>query len=165
MGRKESVDLLGEGGKFAAGPATAPRLSAMKVNIGEFFKKVNEATKSYAGMQVPVKVKVDSETKEIEVEVGTPPVSSMIKKELGIELARITEEEKTAGKTSAGDLKIDSVVKVAKAKYDALLAKDLKAAVKQVLGTANSMPITVEGKRPREVIKEVAEGKWDQQIQ
>lgn len=165
MGRKETLDLLGEGGKFAPGASTAPRLSALKVNIGEIFKKVNDATKDYSGMQVPVKVKIDTETKDVEVEVGTPPASSMIKKELKIEVAKISEEEKVAGKTSVGDLKMDQVVKIAKAKQNSLLAKDLKAAVKQILGTANSMPLTVEGKKPRELIKEIEEGKWDQSIQ
>lgn len=164
MGRKEILDLLIEGGKAAPGPATAPRLSALKVDIGNIFKKVNDATKDYSGMQVPVKVKIDRDTKEFEVEVGTPPVSSLIKKEIGVELAKITEEEKTKGKTSVGDLKFDQVVKIAKMKQSALLAKDLKAAVKQILGTTASMPITVEGKKGKELIKEINEGKFDNQI-
>jgi large subunit ribosomal protein L11 len=44
-----------------------------------------------------------------------------------------------------------------------LSAKDLKSAVKVVLGTANSLTgVLVENKRPKEVIKEVEEGKWDE---
>ena len=43
-----------------------------------------------------------------------------------------------------------------------MLAKNLKAAVKQVIGTANSMAgVLVEGKRPKEMIKEIDEGKFD----
>ncbi len=161
MGRKETLDLLIEGGKASPGPTSAPKLSAMKVDIQEIFKQVNEKTKDYAGMQVPVKIVIDADTKEFEVKVGTPPVSSLIKKELGVELAKITEEEKTAGKTSVGDLKMDQVVKIAKMKKDALLAKDLRAAVTQILGTTASMPLTVEGRKGKELIKEVKEGKWD----
>jgi large subunit ribosomal protein L11 len=41
------------------------------------------------------------------------------------------------------------------------LARDLKAAVKEVLGTSVSMGVTVEGKDPREVQKEIDEGKHD----
>ncbi len=164
MPRKEILDLLIEGGKAAPGPATAPKLSALKVNIGDLFKKVNDATKDYAGMQVPVKVEIDRDTKLFEVKVGTPPVSSLIKKEMGVDLAKITEEEKTKGKVSVGDLKMDQVVKIAKMKQGALLAKDLKAAVKQILGTAASMPMTVEGRKSKELIKEVDEGKWDSVI-
>ena len=164
MGRKEILDLLIEGGKAAPGPTTAPRLAPLIVNIQEIFKQVNDKTKEYAGMQVPVKIIIDADTKEFEIKVGTPPVSSLIKKEIGVELAKITEEEKTAGKTSVGDLKMDQVVKIAKMKRDSLLAKDLKAAVKQILGTTASMPLTVEGKKGKELIKEVNEGKWDNLI-
>lgn len=161
MPDKETIDLLIEGGKAAPGPTTAPKLSALGVNIGEVFKQVNDKTKEYAGMKVPVKVIIDKKTKGIEVVVGTPPASSLIKKELGIEAAKITEEEKTAGKTSVGDLKMDQIVKVAKMKMVGLLAKDLKSAVKQIVGTCVSMPVTIEGKKPKDVLKEIDENKYN----
>lgn len=162
MEDKEIIDTLVDGGKATPGPALAPRLSIMKVNIQEVFKKINEKTKEYSGMKVPVKIIIDKKTKEIEISVGTPPVSSLIKKELGIELAKITEEEKTAGKTTVGNLTFDKVVKIAKLKQEELLANDLKAAVKQVVGTANSLTgVQIEGKRPKDIIKEIDEGKFD----
>jgi len=164
MADTEVIDLLIEGGKAAPGPTTAPRLSAYKLNIGDVFKQINDRTKEYAGMQVPVKLIIDKKTREFRVEVGLPPVSSLIKKELGIEAAKITEEEKTAGKTSVGDLKIDQIVKIAKMKMSDLLARDLKSSVKQVVGTCASMPVLIEGKKPKEFLKEIDEGKWDKSI-
>ncbi len=162
MGRQETIDLLVEGGKAAPGPTTAPKLSMYKLNVGQIFKEINDKTKDYAGMSVPVKLKIDTDTKSYEISVGTPPVSSVIKKELKIELAKITDEEKAGGKTSVGDLSFDQVVKIAKMKKESMLAKNLKAAVKQVIGTANSMAgVLVEGKRPKEMIKEIDEGKFD----
>lgn len=162
MAEKETIELLIEGGKAAPAPTTAPKLSAYKLNIGEIFKQINEKTKEYAGMKVPVKIIIDKKTKEYEMKVGTPPVSSLIKKELGIDVAKITEEEKTAGKTSVGDLKMEKILKIAKLKMEDLLAKDLRAAVKQVVGTANSLTgVLIENKRPKEIIKEIDEGKWD----
>lgn len=47
-------------------------------------------------------------------------------------------------------------------KFDSLLAKDYKAAAKEILGTCLSMGVTVEGKDPREVQKEIDEGKYDE---
>lgn len=164
MADKEIIDALIEGGKATPGAALAPRLSMMKVNIQDVFKKINDKTKDYSGMKVPVKIIIDKKTKEVEITVGTPPTASLIKKELGIETAKITEEEKTAGKTNVGNLNFDQVVKIAKMKQENLYAKDLKAAVKQVVGTAASMPILVENKKPKEIIKEIEEGKWDSQI-
>jgi large subunit ribosomal protein L11 len=151
-----------EGGKASPGPTSAPRLSAMKVNIQQIFSQINEKTKEYVGMQVPVKIEIDTETKAFEIKVGIPPMSSLIKKEMGIEVAKITEEDKTKGVTSVGNLNFDQVLKIAKIKQSHLLSKNLKSAVKVVLGTANSMTgILVENKRPKEVIKEVDEGKYD----
>lgn len=164
MGRKEVIDLLIEGGKAAPSPTTAPKLSALKMNIQEIFKEINEKTKSYAGMQVPVKLSIDTDTKEFEIKVGTPPVSALIKKEIGIELAKITEEDKTKGKTSVGNITMEQIVKIAKMKMENLLAKDLKAAAKVVVGTCTSMPITIENKKPKEIIKEIDEGKFDELI-
>jgi large subunit ribosomal protein L11 len=92
-------------------------------------------------------------------------LATIIKKELGIQIAKITEEEKTAGKTSVGDLKMDQVVKIAKNVQNKMLAKDFKSAVKQVVGSINSMSvILIEGKKPKEIIQEINEGKWDNLI-
>jgi large subunit ribosomal protein L11 len=89
-------------------------------------------------------------------------VSSLIKKELGIELAKISEEDKVKGVTSVGNLTMEQVLKIARARANSLLAKDLKSATKLILGTANSMTgVLVENKRPKEVIKEIEEGKYD----
>jgi len=165
MADQEVIETLVDGGKASPGPALAPRLSMMKVNIQQVFQKINDKTKEYNGMKVPVKIIIDKKTKEVEIEVGTPPVASLIKKEIGIELAKITEEEKTAGKTSAGDISFEKIVKIAKMVQDNLLASDLKAAVKQIVGTATSMPITIDGKKPKEIIKEINEGKYDSQLQ
>lgn len=161
MSDEEIIDLLVDGGKAAPGPTTAPKLSAYKLNVGEVFKQINDKTKEYGGMKVPVKLIINKKTKEFRIEVGLPPVSSLIKKELGVEAAKITEEEKTAGKTSVGDLKMEMMVKIAKMKMGGLLTKDLKSAVKQVIGTCVSMPVLIEGKKPKEILKEIDEGKWD----
>ncbi len=165
MGRKDVIELLVEGGKAAPGASSAPKLSMYKLDIGEIFKQVNEKTKDYGGMQVPVKIEVDTENKSFEIKIGTPPVSSMIKKEAGIELAKITDEEKAAGKTVTGNLTFDKIVKIAKIKHGSMLSRDLKSAVKEVIGTANSMTgVMIENKRPKELIKEVDEGKWDSSL-
>jgi large subunit ribosomal protein L11 len=165
MARKETLDLLIEGGKAAPGANSAPKLSALKMNVAAIFKEINDKTKPYAGMQVPVKVVMNPEDKTFEVVVGTPPVSSLVKKEMGLDLAKLTEEDKTAGKMSLGDVKMDQILKVAKMKQPALFCRSLKACVKQVVGTCASMPITVEGKKAVDVIKDIDSGKYDSVIQ
>jgi large subunit ribosomal protein L11 len=156
------IDLMVDGGKAAPDANSSQKLATYKVNIGEVFKKINEKTSDYRGMQVPVKIMINKDTKEFTIEVGVPPVSSLIKKELGIDKAKLTEEDKTAGKLVLGDLKMDAAVKIAKTKMDGMLAKDLKNAVKQVVSTAGSMAgVLVEGKKAKEIVKEIEDGKWD----
>lgn len=159
MAEKEVIEFMVEGGKASPGPTTAPKLSAYKLNVGEVFKKINEKTKEYEGIQVPVKIIIEKEKGSYEIEIGIPPVSSLIKKELGFVKPEKTEGEKK--QIFMGDLKIEQCIKIAKIKMPEFLSKDLKSAVKTVIGTAVSMPVTIEGKKPKEVLKEIEEGKYD----
>ncbi len=91
-------------------------------------------------------------------------LATIVKKKLNIEVAKISDEDKAKGITSIGNISMKEVVEIAKSRKKSL-AKSLKASVKEVLGTINSMNgILVEGKKPKEVIKEVEEGKWDSLI-
>ena len=78
------VEAMVEGGKATAGPPIGPALGPLGVNIGEVISSVNQKTQAFKGMKVPVKVIVDIESKEFEIQVGTPPVSQLIKKEIGV---------------------------------------------------------------------------------
>jgi large subunit ribosomal protein L11 len=150
----KTIDVIVEGGKATAGPPLAPALAPMGVNIGQVVAKINEATKDFAGMKVPVKVSVDPGTKEFTVEVGSPPTGEIIKKEAGIEKGAGNRE------APAGDVSLEVIVKVSKAKSNSL-GSTLKEKAKEVLGTCLSMGITVEGKNARDLIKEIDEGKHD----
>lgn len=94
-----------------------------------------------------------------------PPRSEtirMLKQELKIDTAKITDEDKEKGKTFVVDGKLDRIVDVAKDRMDKLSARTLKGAVKTVLGSLNSMNgVLIEGKKPKEIAKEIDEGKWD----
>jgi len=165
MGDKEVIELLVQGGKAAPGPTTAPKLSAFKLNIGEVFAKINKATKDFAGMEVPVKIIIDKETKEYEIEIGLPPTSSLLKREAGIEVSKITPEDKEKGVKYTADLPFEKILKVTRMKEKDLQGRDFKAKIKQVLGTCVSLHFKVDGKDPKEAIKEVEEGKYDEAIE
>lgn len=152
---KQTINALVSGGKASAGPPLGPALGPAGINIGEVIAAINEKTKDFAGIQVPVKVIVDASTKEFEIEVGSPPVSALIKKEIGIEKGAGNRE------ADAGDIKLENVVKIAKMKMDVLNTGELKNAACQVLGTCLSMGVTCNGKNAREIIKEVNEGVHD----
>lgn len=206
MSDTEVMDLLIEGGKAKPGPATAPRLGSLKVNMGQLFQDINTKTKDYDGMNVPVKVLINKKDHSYKIEIGTPPVSSLLRKELGLKKIaaeikaeeledtakkakeEIKEEEKPEEKVTkkeekrekaekvrktkekgnireiVADVKMEQCLKVAKMKRDSLLAKTFKGAVKEIVGSCSSMPVTVDGKSPKEILKDIDEGKYNSVI-
>lgn len=148
------VEALVPGGKASAGPPLGPALGPLGVNVAQVVAKINEETKDLNGMQVPVKVIVKSRT-EFEIEVGTPPTSALIIKEVGA-------EKGTGDKTTIGDLTMEQVLKIANIKRKGLLSKSLKNAAREVIGTAGSVGATVDGMSSKDAQLAVASGKYDE---
>ncbi|MFH1520598.1 MAG: 50S ribosomal protein L11 [Candidatus Micrarchaeota archaeon] len=153
----KTIDVIVDGGKATAGPPLAPALAPMGVNIGQVVSKINEATKDFAGMKVPVKVHIDPKTKQYTIEVGSPPTAEIIKKEAGIEKGAGNRE------APAGNIELSKLIVIAKAKRNSL-GKDLKETLKEVLGSCVSMGVTIDGKGAKAMIKEVNEGKHDSML-
>ena len=153
------VKLLVEGGDMQPGPALSQKLGPAGINIGLVIQKVNEATKNFTGMKVPVEIEIDTSTKNIEIKVFSPPVSELLKKELGIEKGSGIHK-----KTKVANASIEQIISVSKTKLPNMLSRSLKTAVKSVLGSCLSLGILVENKNPVEVIREIEEGKYDLEI-
>ncbi len=156
MGDKKAVDALVDGGKATAGPPLGPVLGPLGVNVLQIVNKINELTKAYAGMKVPVKILVDVEDKSFEVEIGTPTTSALIVKELGIEKGSGTPKA-----TKVGDLSPEKIVKIAQMKRTNSYARTLKSAVKEVAGACASMGVTIGAKDPKDFVKELDSGVYD----
>lgn len=152
---KETVDILVEGGKATPAPPIGPALAPLKVNVGKVVAEINEKTASFSGMQVPVKIVVDTETASYTITVGMPPVSSLLKKELNVQKLATVNEDKT--RNLAGNIAFEKIVAIAKSKE---MYGDLKARVKQVLGTCVSCGVTVDGKNAKDVQKDIDAGKY-----
>jgi len=155
----QTVDAMVPGGKATAAPPLGPALGPLGVNIGQVVIEINKKTAAFDGMQVPVKVLIDTDTKDFEISIGTPPASALILKEAGIE-----KGSGTPNTDKVADLLIPQIIKIAKMKEDAMLGKDLKSKIKEIIGTCNSMGILVGGKPGVEAIKEVNAGKYDKEI-
>jgi large subunit ribosomal protein L11 len=153
------IKIMVNGGKANAGPPLGPALAPTGVNIGEVVAKINEKTASFDGMQVPVTVTINGD-KSFDIKVGLPPTSALIKKEAGVQKG--TGNPKTI---MVGNITIEQAKKIAEQKYDALNSIEMKSAVKEVLGTCNSMGITVEGKRAVKVIHKIDQGDYDDKFQ
>ncbi len=146
------VNGLIEGGKATSGPPFGPALGPLGVNTANIVAEINEKTKAFSGIKIPVKVTVIKETKAFKVEVGSPTTSALILKELGLEKGGKIKDE------IAGNITIDQVKKIAEAKKASLYGNSLASRVKQVLGTCKSMNITCDGVSARETIAKINSG-------
>jgi len=145
----KKIEVLVEGGKATAAPPLGPQLGPLGVNTGKIVEEINKKTASLAGMQVPVRIVVDEKTKEFEIEVGTPPIASLIKKEL-----KLDKGSGEAGIKRVGDLSEEQVKKIAMSKF----GSDAEAFVSQVKGTCRSMGVTIgQGEITAEELKRYEE--------
>jgi len=157
MGEKKTVSALVNGGEASAGPPLGPALGPIGVNILQVVNTINEKTKDFPGMKVPVKVEVDTTTKQFTVEVGVPPTAALIIKESGV-----TKGSGTAGTNYAGNITMETAIKIAKMKIDSSYANDIQGAVKEVIGSCQSIGMTIEGKPAKDIYSEVSAGKYDE---
>ncbi len=148
MGEKKIISALVVGGETTAGPPLGPALGPLGVNILQIVNKINELTKDYAGMRVPVKIEVDQETKKFEIEVGLPTTSALIVKEAGIEKGSGTPHEEFVG-----SLSLNQVLKIAKAKTQISYGTNLKAIAKEIIGSCVSMGVQINEKDPRVILE------------
>jgi len=153
------IKILTEGGAMKPGPALSQKLGPAGIPLNKVIEQVNDATKDFKGLKVPVELDVNTKTKSFKVKVFSPPVSELLKKELGIEKG--SEQQKRFQK---GNASIEQIISVAKTKMQNLLAKDLKSAVKLVAGTCVSLGVLIENKPAKEVVHEIEEGIYDKEI-
>jgi large subunit ribosomal protein L11 len=140
----EVVEVLVDGGEASPGPPLGPTLGPMGVNIMNIAKDINVKTEAFKGMKVPVKITI-ADDKSYEIEVGTPPISALIKDELGIESGASNPRTDKAGNLTKAQLK-----KVCKMKWDNLLGANLVNKALEVTGSCVSMGIYIDGKPPKE---------------
>jgi len=159
MANKQTISSLVTGGEASAGPPLGPALGPMGVNILQIISAINEQTKEFKGMKIPVSVSVDSDTKKWEIEVGIPSASALLLKEAGIQ-----KGSGTSGTEWVGEVSADMISKIAKVKLETSYASSLKSVAKQIVGTCVSLGIKVEGKTPKEFTAEINEGKWDSKL-
>jgi large subunit ribosomal protein L11 len=133
------VKLQCPAGQATAAPPVGPALGQHGVNIAEFIRAFNEATrKETPGMLIPVVLTVYADRKFTFV-TKSPPASVLLKVAAG--LAKGSSEPNRA---KVGVVSRKAVREIAERKMRDLNAADVDAAMKVVEGTAHSMGLRVE---------------------
>ncbi len=143
----DQVSVLVEGGKATPGAPLGPALGPLGVNVVQVVQQINEKTQAFAGMKVPVVIKVGA-NKSFTVEVGRPPTTALLLAE--------AKKEKGSGKAkteTVGNVTLAQVSKVAQMKEADLFGSTDRERENQVIGTCVSLGLTVDGQDPRELLK------------
>lgn len=151
-----TISTLVDAGQASAGPPLGPELGPLPVDIGAVVSAINEETREFEGMEIPVDVIVDEDTGSFSIEVGTPPAAALLKDKAGIDAGSGEPNE-----IKVANLPLKAVTAVAELKQKDLVALDLRGATKEVLGTAQSMGLLIDNKEPREVQQEIDDGTYE----
>jgi large subunit ribosomal protein L11 len=132
------IKLQVPAGQANPSPPIGPALGQRGVNIMEFCKSFNAATKEMAqGMPVPTTITVYSD-RSFTFITKSPPASFLLKKAAGV-----AKGSKTTGLEAAGSVTKAQVREIAQLKMKDLNANDVEAAMRMVAGTARSMGLQV----------------------
>ena len=119
-------------------PPVGPILGSQGINIMEFCKQYNEATKDQRGQMIPAEITV-FEDRSFTFILKLPPVAEFIRQTL-----KLKAGSQQAGKDIVGTLTTAQVKEIAEKKMPDLNTTDLEAAMRTVTGTARSMGVKVE---------------------
>jgi large subunit ribosomal protein L11 len=131
------VKLQITAGKANPSPPVGPALGQHGVNIMEFCKQFNAKTQGQEGMIIPVVITVYSD-RSFTFITKTPPAAILLKK-----AAQIAKGSNEPNRTKVAKVTRSQVEEIAKLKMPDLNARDLRAAVAIIEGTARSMGIEV----------------------
>ncbi len=131
------VKLQLPAGQASPAPPVGPTLSPHGINLMQFVKQFNDATRDKMGLIIPVVITIYKD-RTFDLEFKTPPASVLLKKAAGVE-----KGASEPGKQVVGTVKRSQVVEIAKQKMPDLNTTDLDAAVRMIEGTARSMGIKI----------------------
>ena len=126
-------------GQANPAPPVGPALGQHGVNIMEFCKAFNEATKQESGMIIPVVITVFAD-RSFTFITKTPPAAILLKKKAGVPKGSGEPNREKVGKVSENDLR-----EIAEIKKNDLNANTIEMAVEMIRGTAKSMGLEVKG--------------------
>ncbi len=134
---KVTLTLQLPAGKATPAPPVGTALGPHGINIGDFVKKYNDATKDMGGDIVPVEITI-YEDRSFDFKLKTPPASDLLRKAAGIEKGSGTPNKQKVGKVTRADIK-----KIAERKMPDLNANSIEAAERIIMGTARNMGIEI----------------------
>ncbi len=135
---KAIVKIQIPAGKATPAPPIGPALAQHGLNIAEFCKKFNDATKEKSGYIIPAEVTIFVDRSYTFI-LKTPLAAELLRKAAGIEKGSGQPNKKKVGKVTKAQLK-----EIAEKKLEDLNTTDVEQAMKIIEGTAKNMGIEIK---------------------
>ena len=145
------------GGEPQSNAVLSAKLAPFGCNPKKAGETISKGTQEYTNIRIYVKLSIQSrEIKNVEV---MPTCCAYIIKALK-EPKRQRKKEKGAVFKHTGNLSFEQIKKIAENMRPKSLAREMKGTVKEVLGSCVAVGITVDGKSPKDVQKDIDAGKY-----
>ncbi|EFP89130.1 60S ribosomal protein L12 [Puccinia graminis f. sp. tritici] len=149
------IYLRATGGEVGASSALAPKIGPLGLSPKKVGEDIAKATGDWKGLRVTVQLTIQNRQAAVAV---VPSASSLVIKALK-EPPRDRKKEK--GIKHSGNVTLDEIIEIARKMRFKSLAKNLAGTVKEILGTAQSVGCTVDGRPAHDVIESINEGETE----
>jgi len=148
------------GGDASGTASLAPKVGPLGLSPKKIGDDIAGATKDWKGLKVMCKLTIKNRKADVEV---CPTAANLLIKSLNEPFLE-KKNRPPEGIRHTGNLKWEDIIRVAKLLRERSMARTFKGTVKETVGTAASIGCTIDGKPAKQVLKEVADGGWDDKI-
>ncbi|XP_030915089.1 60S ribosomal protein L12 [Geospiza fortis] len=147
---------LGAAARGTRGLSALTRARVTPTFVPQSPKKVGDdiakATGDWKGLRITVKLTIQNRQAQIEV---VPSASALIIKALK-EPPRDRKKQKNI--KHSGSVTFDEIVNIARQMRHRSLARELSGTIKEILGTAQSVGCSIDGRHPHDIIDDINSG-------
>ncbi|KAH9971071.1 ribosomal protein L11 [Lactifluus volemus] len=149
------IYLRATGGEVGASSALAPKIGPLGLSPKKVGEDIAKATTAWKGLRVTVQLTIQNRQAQVSV---VPSASSLVIRALK-EPPRDRKKEKNI--KHSGNIALDEIYEIARTMKYKSLSKDLAGGVKEILGTAQSVGCTIDGRPPHDIIDAIDAGEID----
>ncbi|GBP27284.1 60S ribosomal protein L12 [Eumeta japonica] len=140
------------GGEVGATSSLAPKIGPLGLSPKKVGDDIAKATGEWKGLKITVQLTIQNRQAQISV---VPSAASLIIKALK-EPPRDRKKQKNIKHN--GNISFEEVINIAKIMRPRSMARELSGTVKEVLGTAQSVGCTIDGRLPHDIIDDINSG-------
>ncbi|KAG8213999.1 ribosomal protein L11 [Butyriboletus roseoflavus] len=150
------IYLRATGGEVGASSALAPKIGPLGLSPKKVGEDIAKATSAWKGLRVTVQLTIQNRQAAVSV---VPSASSLVIRALKASLQSLPAiVRRRKNIKHSGNVALDEIVDIARTMRSKSLSKDLAGGAKEILGTAQSIGCTVDGRPPHDIIDGINSG-------